>query len=94
MRHSTAGKRKLRRQELAVRAVLATKGHTVRAHSDYIKASISWNRQKLEEFKRALAGADDRMDKCFEFEGHAFLVTYARDLVEYLEGSLANEDDM
>ncbi len=49
---------------------------------------ISWNRVKLEWFKLALRRAVHEGREQFSFDGHTFLVSYARYLVEYLEGKL------
>ena len=49
--------------------------------------TISWNRPKLKRFKKALAKAPaDR--EVFVFDGHEYLKTYAKYLIEFLEGRL------
>ena len=47
---------------------------------------INWNREKLESLKQALEGKSN--DEVFIFEDHVFLTSYARYLVQYLEGIL------
>jgi hypothetical protein len=47
---------------------------------------IPFTRPMLERFKKALEGKDK--EDVIVFEGHEFLVSYARYLVEYLEGEL------
>lgn len=50
---------------------------------------IEWTRPKLTRFKAALKRAGD--NECFIFEGHEFVVAYARYLVTYLEEKLGKE---
>jgi len=47
---------------------------------------ITWTRQKLKRFKKALKKASK--ESVFEFEGHQFVVGYGEYLVEYLEDKL------
>jgi hypothetical protein len=56
-------------------------------HTPRPRGGVTWTREKLERFKRALKLADARpvRDATFEFEGHVFVPNYARYLVEYLE---------
>lgn len=51
-------------------------------------ATVLWDRQKLKAFKKAFADAADMDELDFIFEGNLYLVTYARYLIEYLEGKL------
>ena len=47
---------------------------------------ISWNAEKLASFKKAHANALAANKGTFVWDGHGFLVTYAKYLIEYLEG--------
>lgn len=49
--------------------------------------TINWTRPKLEQFRAEYSKHPDR-DATFMFEGHEFLVGYAKYLIEYLEGVL------
>lgn len=53
---------------------------------------IEWTRPKLREFKRAFEEARDAQrdptDDTFEFDGHLFVLGYAKYLIEYLEVQL------
>jgi hypothetical protein len=48
-------------------------------------ANTTWTRKKLIEFAAAYRDAVHRGHNEFEFEGHKFLVTYAKFLIEYLD---------
>jgi len=51
--------------------------------------SITWDRKKLERLRRAYDLAKmghDTDDHVFVFDGHEFLVSYAKYLLEYLDG--------
>lgn len=50
---------------------------------------ITWTRPKLERFKKDYADAVSRAAEEFTFEGHPFLVSYSKYLIEFLEGRLA-----
>jgi len=52
------------------------------------KVTISWDRAKLERFKQAYKKAVDARSDTFTFDGHDFVVGYAKYLIEYLEGRL------
>ena len=58
--------------------------------SDIGRPSISWDRPKLERFKKAY---DDTKgfadDYVFMFDDHQFVRSYAKYLIEYLGGLLA-----
>jgi hypothetical protein len=45
---------------------------------------INWTLEKLEKFKVAYEAASN--DGVFIFEGHEFLKSYSKYLIEYLEG--------
>jgi len=49
---------------------------------------ITFNDLKLKEFKKAYEFAAKNEQEVFTFENHEFLVTYAKYLIEYLEGEL------
>lgn len=51
---------------------------------------IHWNRAMLKRFKAAYALANIERKDVFKFDGHDFLVSYARYLIEYLD-SLVEE---
>lgn len=44
--------------------------------------------ERLERLKKALAKAEKANAESFNFDGHLLLTTYAKYLVEYLEGQL------
>lgn len=53
---------------------------------------ITWDRPKLERFKRALAAHFDQggdRESTFTFEGHEFVAGYAYYLIEYLSRELS-----
>ncbi len=54
---------------------------------------ITWDREKLERFKAALAKAKAHGQDVFLFEEHEFLQAYAKYLIEYLEGVIAPRED-
>jgi len=45
---------------------------------------ISWTSGKLALFKKAFSKAVNEEKEVFSFEGHDFLVAYAKYLIEYL----------
>lgn len=50
---------------------------------------INWTRPMLERFKVAYAeAAKAGKDAVFNFDGHDFVVGYAKYLIEYLDGNL------
>lgn len=51
---------------------------------------INWTRPMLERFKKAYSAALEKggKDSTFVFDGHEFLVSYAKYLIEYLETKL------
>lgn len=51
-----------------------------------------WNRAKLEQFKKDYEAAYKYGEDEFTFEGHPFLVDYAKYLIEYLEGMLPKDN--
>lgn len=51
-----------------------------------------WNRAKLEQFRKACNEAIFDGKPEFTFEGHPFLVAYAKYLIEYLEGMLPKDN--
>lgn len=54
---------------------------------DY-RPTITWTRAKLAAFNRAYGSAVIDGNEQFVFEGHDFLVAYAKHLIEYLKGEL------
>ena len=52
------------------------------------QSTITWTPQKLQRFKRHYKIACDNNQSQFHFEGHDFLCSYAKYLIEYLEGQL------
>lgn len=52
-------------------------------------ANITWTRPMLTRFRAAYQEARAAQADTFEFEGHAFVVGYAKYLIEYLDGRLA-----
>jgi hypothetical protein len=50
--------------------------------------TITWDRQMLDRFKIAYQQAVQSQRETFFFDGHEFLVGYAKYLIEYLEQSL------
>lgn len=46
---------------------------------------IEWDRKKLEEFKKLYASCTEDV---FVFEGHEFLKSYAKYLIEFLESKI------
>lgn len=64
--------------------------------ADNFPPVISWNRWKLERFKRtykehvpACTRPDELTQIDFSFDGHTFVAAYARYLIEYLDSVLA-----
>ena len=51
--------------------------------------AINWTRPLLERFKKAYKEANDRNAETFVFDGHGFLVGYAKYLIEFLDGDLS-----
>jgi len=49
---------------------------------------IDFNKAKLERFKKIYAKYAQDKDATFIFEGHEFLVNYAKYMIEYLESRL------
>jgi hypothetical protein len=52
---------------------------------------VEFDRPKLERLKKAIKAAEIAGADTFTFEGHDYLVSYARYLVEYLESRLLRE---
>ena len=54
---------------------------------------IVWDRAKLERFRHAyhMATKLPRVDDVFQFDGHDFVVGYAKHLIDYLD-SLVEEE--
>jgi len=50
--------------------------------------TITWTLPKLKRFRRACRKADRSNAGVFTFDGHEFVVGYARYLIEYLETRL------
>lgn len=52
---------------------------------------ITWDRAKLERFRLAYNKARrlPTIDDVFKFEGHEFVVSYARYLIQYLDSVFA-----
>ena len=59
--------------------------------SDDSSKTISWTKEKAEQFKTAWKKADDAAEKSFTFEDNEYLVTYGRYLIEYLEYLFSGE---
>lgn len=58
-------------------------------HSD--PASITWDTRKLASFKRSYARASRglaRPESTFTFQGHEFVLGYAKYLIQYLDSKL------
>jgi hypothetical protein len=51
--------------------------------------TITWDRPMLERFRKAYAKAAASKDDVFTFDGHDFVLGYAKSLIEYLDGRLA-----
>jgi len=47
--------------------------------------AVSWTAEKRDKFKVAWQAASDAEKESFTFEGHEFMVTYGRYLIEYLD---------
>jgi len=52
---------------------------------------IKFTPEKFTAFKQACKAAEDSLETEFTFEGHKFLVTYAKYMIEYLS-TLFNEE--
>lgn len=50
--------------------------------------TVQFDRPKLERLKAAIKAAEAAGAETFTFEGHDYLVSYAKYLVEYLESRL------
>lgn len=53
--------------------------------ADDSATTISWTKEKADEFKAAWEAADQAEKESFTFDENEFLVSYGRYLVEYLE---------
>ncbi len=49
------------------------------------KPAITWSPQKIKKLKREYKAAVDAKKDVFTFEDHAFVVGYAKYLIEYVE---------
>jgi hypothetical protein len=49
------------------------------------RPTITWTREMLGRFKKAVAAAPGDKDAVFTFDGHQFVKSYAKYLIEYLE---------
>jgi hypothetical protein len=49
---------------------------------------INWDRPMLERFKKAYAATPNDPNHVFVFDGHEFLRSYAKYLIEFLESKL------
>jgi hypothetical protein len=54
---------------------------------------ISWDRAMLRRFVRAIAAAEAADKDVFEFDGHEYLLSYARYLAQYLSTRLRRSTD-
>lgn len=50
--------------------------------------TITWDRPMLKRFKDALSDALGQSSTTFVFDGHEFVISYAKYLIEYLESRL------
>ena len=46
---------------------------------------INWNRARLSRFREAYKAALDSKQETFVFEGHDFVIGYAKYLIEFLD---------
>lgn len=56
--------------------------------SDVHDPRLAWTRPMLTRFRTAYQAARATQADTFEFEGHAFVVGYAKYLIEYLDARL------
>lgn len=54
---------------------------------------FQWNRAKLKRLKQACDDAAQAGADQFKFDGYDFIVSYARYLIEYLEGVLPKDSE-
>lgn len=64
---------------------LALVHREIQRMADDTQTEIAWTADKLTKFKAAWQKAYDAEEESFKFDGHDFLVTYGRYLIEYLE---------
>lgn len=50
--------------------------------------SIPWTTERFVDFKKSYANAQSKSSTTFEWRGHQFVTSYAKYLIEYLEGRL------
>jgi hypothetical protein len=55
------------------------------------QGTINWDRPMLERFKLAYAQHENKHGDTFMFEGHEFVIGYAKYLIEFLETQLPKE---
>ena len=53
------------------------------------QATIAWDRAKLERFRKAYKDALEKPGDVFAFDGHQFVASYARYLIQYLDSVFA-----
>ena len=55
------------------------------------QVTIAWNQPMLRRFKKVYAAHKADRNAVFTFEGHQYLVSYAKYLIEFLEGQFKHE---